>query len=292
MKPRISGFTLVRNSRILDYPFRESVLSALDLCDEYIINCGDSNDDTWKICESLRDEHPNKIRLLSSTWLRQSQTGGFQLKSQTDRALAECQGQWLLYVQADEVLNEREHANIREAIAQADKLETVDGIVFDYVHFYGDYHHQIRGRNWYRREVRAFKSGRNIEAFRDAQGFRKNGKRLLAIPANARVFHYGYVRSTDSLRDKSREMSQWWGEQAPTDPAAFQLKRHVGLSRFNDEHPISMKERIENRNPPFDPSRLPRHWDKNELKNAITLLWEKVFPYRLGEFRNYEMHRI
>jgi hypothetical protein len=290
MKSTLSGFTLVRNASILDYPFRESVLSALDLCDEYIINCGDSDDDTWDLCETLYQEFPDKIRLISSTWERQSQSGGFQLKSQTDRALNECKGDWLLYVQADEVLNEREHSNIRQAIRKANALEPVDGIVFDYIHFYGDYHHEIRGRNWYRREVRAFKARRQIEAFRDAQGFRKQGKRLIAIPANAHVFHYGYVRSTESLRDKSREMSQWWGEKAPTDPAAFQLKRHVGLSRFRREHPLSMKDRIDNRNPKFDPSLLPRHWDKNELKNAITLIWESVFPYRLGEFRNYELY--
>ena len=49
--PKISGFTIVRNATILAYPFRESVLSILPLCEEFIINCGNSTDDTAQIVE-------------------------------------------------------------------------------------------------------------------------------------------------------------------------------------------------------------------------------------------------
>jgi glycosyltransferase involved in cell wall biosynthesis len=286
---QISGFTIVRNAVALDYPFRESVLSALPLCDEYIINCGDSTDTTREQCEALARDYPDKIRLIFSTWQRENQTGGFQLKNQTDRALQECRGKWCVYVQADEVLHEGDYDKVLAAMKKADPREDVDGIVFDYLHFYGDYHYRIQGRNWYRREVRAFKNGRGIEAFRDAQGFRRNGRRLKAIASGAHVFHYGYVRSPESLKKKSGEMSQWWGESAPTDPAAFQLRRHVGLSKFQKSHPAVMRARVAEHDYAFHPEKLPRIWDKNEIKNAVTLVWEKIFPYRIGEFRNYDL---
>ncbi len=286
---RVSGFTIVRNAKKLDYPFRESVLSALPLCDEFIINCGDSTDDTWEICLELQKSFPRKIKLIQSTWEKKAQQGGWQLKTQTDSALKECHGQWCLYVQADEAIHESDHPMILDAMKEANTFDDVDGLLFDYLHFYGNYHYRITGRNWYRREVRAFKNARGIRAYRDAQGFRKGEEKLVVIPASARIFHYGYVRSPASLKTKEGEMAQWWGEQPESEDHAFELKRHVGLKPFHSSHPAVMKERIETKSYPFDPKKCRRHWDGNEIKNAITFLWESIVPYRIGEFTNYKL---
>lgn len=87
-RPTVSGFTIVRNARVLDYPFEESVLSALPLCDEFVINCGDSTDDTLEVCQTLQKRHPEKIRIITSKWEEKNQSGGFQLRHQTDQALS------------------------------------------------------------------------------------------------------------------------------------------------------------------------------------------------------------
>lgn len=288
-KTRISGFTIVRNATILDYPFRESVRSLAKFCDEVIINCGDSDDDTLSICEDLENEFAGKVRLIRSVWARENQKGGFQLKCQSDAALAECRGEWCVYLQADEVLHETDTAALLEGMKRADGREDVDGLVFDYLHFYGNFSYFMKGRNWYRREVRAFKNHRSIEAFRDAQGFRKQGKRLRAIRSGARVFHYGYVRSAKSMRQKSLEMAQWWGEKPSLNVEDCKLVRHVGLRSFSHTHPSVMQERIRRNVDYVDPSKGDRKWDRNELKNAVTLAWEAIFPFRIGEFRNYEI---
>jgi hypothetical protein len=287
---KVSGFTIVRNAVRLSYPFLESVRSALPLCDEFFINCGVSDDSTRELCALLEKENPDKVRILDTVWETQSQAGGFQLKSQSDRALAACQGRWCLYLQADEVFHEKDYPAIRHAMGQAESRPDIDGLVFEYRHFYGSYAYEIQGRNWYRREVRLFKNGRGIEAFRDAQGFRKNGERLKVFPANARVFHYGYVRTPHSLGTKANEMARWWGEKATDSPADVQLHRHVGLSLYRGTHPKVMAAHLQKPNS-FDPKTCPRKWDKNEFKNALTLLWESFFPFRLGEFRNYEIVR-
>lgn len=288
-KASISGFTIVRNTTLLDYPFRESVLSVLPLCDEFIINCGDSEDNTAEVVKTLQQEFPNKIKVLFTEWTRENQSGGFQLKKQSDMALAQAKGDWCLYIQADEVLHENDHATILSAIEKASLRPEVDGVLFDYLHFYGNFSYQIKGRNWYRREVRAFKNHRQIEAFRDAQGFRKAGKRIKVISSGARVFHYGYVRTSESLKKKAQQMAQWWGEKVIQSPESFLLKRHVGLSKFTGAHPQWMANRLKNNGNYCDPMRGKRSWDKNEIKNAITLLWESVVPYRIGEFKNYEL---
>ncbi len=287
-RPQISGFTIVRNASVLAYPFRQSVRSLLPLVDELIINCGDSDDDTAQICEELRSEAPNKIRLLHSVWQRDGQKNGFQLKAQTNAAMAQCQGRWCFYLQADEVLHQADSDRIRNALAEADAQSEVDGVLFDWIHFYGGYDYCIRGRNWYRRECRLFKNDRGITAFRDAQGFRKAERRLHVVASGARVFHYGYVRTPAGLRVKSEQMSQWWGEPPS---AAGELIHHVGLQKYHGSHPDVMHQLIGATPAWFDPRQCPRQWSKAELKNALTLAWEIFFPFRLGEFRNYELPR-
>jgi len=284
-----SGFTIVRNAEILDFPFQESVRSALPLCDEFIINCGDSDDNTLALCKNLQKEFPDKIKIIQTVWERENQTGGFQLKSQSDAAMKICRGNWLIYIQADEVFHEEDYPKIRDAIQKATLLPEVDGIVFDYLHFYGNYSFLARGRNWYRREVRALKNGRGIESFRDAQGFRLSGKRLTAIASQARVFHYGWVRNQEGLMKKTHQLSQWWGEVPSTNQQSFQIYRLFGLAPFQGAHPQIMDGKINSSNHLVDPSRCPRRWNKREIKNAVTLLWEKIFPFRLGEYRNYNL---
>jgi glycosyltransferase involved in cell wall biosynthesis len=284
----ISGFTLVRNALKLDYPFRESVLSILPLCREFVINCGDSDDDTADLCEDLAREY-KQIRVFHTQWNRDNQSGGFQLKSQTDFALNQCQSPWCFYIQADEAIHEQDYPKILHALTEANAIDEIDGVVFDYLHFYGSYDYTIRGRNWYRREVRLLKNRRGIEAFRDAQGFRKGGRRLTAIASGAKVYHYGYVRTPESLRQKSIEMAQWWGDKPKVESKDLAPRRHVGLTRFSQSHPGVMGTRIHGESIEFDPKRCERIWDRNEIKNALTLLWESIVPIRIGEFRNYDL---
>ncbi|NBX93004.1 MAG: glycosyltransferase [Proteobacteria bacterium] len=284
-----SGFTIVRNAELLDFPFRESVLSVLPLCDEFVINCGDSDDRTLEICQTLQKEYPDTVKIIRRVWTRENQSGGYQLKAQTDSALHACQGKWLIYIQADEVVHEADLSLIRKAMSQADSLEEVDGIVFDYLHFYGNFSYISRGRNWYRREVRAFKKGRGIESYRDAQGFRKQGNRLKAMKSGARVFHYGHVRTQKSLQAKAEQMSQWWGEDAKRTIQSYQIVKTFGLAPFKGSHPQLMTERVK-KNPEYvNPQLCKRLWNRRELKNALTVLWEKLVPYRIGEYRNYDL---
>jgi len=285
----ISAFTLVRNAQILDFPFEESVRSVIPLCDELIINCGKSDDDTLLICKKLESEFPHQIKILETEWEQRNQKGGFQLKAQTDAALQICKGNWVIYLQADEVLHEADSPKILEAMKTADSLPEADGLVFDYLHFYGNYSYFCRGRNWYRREVRIFKNGRGIESFRDAQGFRKGGKPIKALLSGARVFHYGHVRNLEGFQKKLKEMSQWWGEDPTSPKKSLEVYRPFGLTRFEGTHPKVMSKKVNKNDVLIDPSQCQRRWTPKEIKNGLTLLWEKVFPFRIGEYRNYQL---
>lgn len=284
---RISGFSIVRNAILLEYPFIESVESILPFCDEFIIACGDSEDATPELCDALSRKYPDKVKVVHSVWQKEKQSGGGQLKRQTDEALAYCKHDWCFYIQADEVFLESDFHHLQPLLEKATRDDRVDGILFNYLHFYGSYSYQIEGRNWYRKEVRLFKNYRGIEAFRDAQGFRKKGNPLTVLESPARIFHYGYVRSPESFQKKQREMDNWWGGAPGKVKKEFpRLVNHIGLKRYSEVHPASMAKKIKAPNP-FDPKDFSRKWDKREIKNLLTLLWEILFPFRFGEFKNY-----
>ncbi len=287
---KVSGFTIVRNGRILDYPFRESIQSILPLCDELIISVGDSEDDTLETCQALVREYP-KIRIIETRWNSKGQRHGFQLSEKTNECLNECRNPWAFYIQADEVVHEADHENIRQALKWADTRPEIDGLAFDYHHFYGDYRHTIQGRSWYRREVRLIRTGeretnQRARSFRDAQGFRIGDGPLTAALAGARIFHYGYIRSPESLRTKAEHMTKWWGASPGND---YRLRRHIGLRRFQETHPAVMNARIDVYPNSFDPKQHPVVWDRRELKDFLTWIWESIIPLRIGEFKNYRL---
>ena len=51
---KISGFTFIKNGQILGYPFVQSIESILPIVDEFIVNIGESEDETLKIINSIK----------------------------------------------------------------------------------------------------------------------------------------------------------------------------------------------------------------------------------------------
>ena len=100
----VSGFTIVRNAVLLDFPVVESIRSILPLCDEVVVNVGASDDDTLDLVRSIGDP---KVRILETVWdFSKRQT---LLADETLRAMRACRGSWGVCVQADEVLPVAEH---------------------------------------------------------------------------------------------------------------------------------------------------------------------------------------
>src|SRR3989475_3354079 len=118
--------------------------------------------------------------------------------------MAACRGAWGVYVQADEVLHEVGAAALREKIREWDGEARVEGLLVEYRHFYGDFDPLATDRHWYRREARVVRLGREIRSFQDAQGFRvgPDERRVQARVTGALMFHYGWARPPQSMRQK------------------------------------------------------------------------------------------
>jgi hypothetical protein len=243
---RISGFSLARNAALLDYPLEEALVSVLPVVDELIVAVapGDPGDDTRGVVESIGDP---RIRVVDAAWDESRQHLAYS--DLTNVALDACEGDWCLYVQADEVLHEEDAETIRARCEELRDDARVEGMLFDYLHFFGDYRHVQRGQGWYAREIRIVRNGIGVRSVRDAQSFRHAGERKLNVAhAHARIFHYGWVRPPARMRTKVDAFWSHRGKTAPlpaeTPSAEYDYGPLGRLPRWEGSHPAVMAGRI------------------------------------------------
>ena len=62
---KISGFTIIRNAVLNDYPILEAIGSILPVVDEMIVLIGNSDDETEQLIQSINDP---KIKIHHSVW--------------------------------------------------------------------------------------------------------------------------------------------------------------------------------------------------------------------------------
>ena len=93
---KVSGFTFIRNGTLLGYPFIESILSALPICDEFIVAVGDSEDDTLARIQAIDSD---KIKIISTQWNEKMQDRGFVYAQQKMIAQYNCSGDWAFYLE-------------------------------------------------------------------------------------------------------------------------------------------------------------------------------------------------
>ncbi|MFZ1705517.1 MAG: glycosyltransferase [Saprospiraceae bacterium] len=284
---KVSGFTFIRNGVLLDYPYIESILSILPIVDEMIVVVGDSSDDTRSKIELLGDD---KIKIIDSVWDETMRVGGKILAQQTNIALDHITGDWGIYIQGDEVMHERYHQTVVHAMKDHLSNDSIDGLLFDYLHFYGSYEFVGTSRKWYRREVRIVKNNPEIRSFRDAQGFQKNNKKLHVKKIDAAIYHYGWVRDPSAQLVKNVTFNKFWHDDdwisKNVNADKFDYDVLESLEKFSFSHPAVMKTRLIHKNWDFhyDPSKI-----KLPIKEKFSRWIERLTGWRIGEYKNYKI---
>ncbi len=286
---KVSGFSFVRNAIKYDYPVVESLRSILPLCDEVVVAVGKSEDDTRARVAAI---DPRKIRIVDTVWDETLREGGRVLAQETDKAFRAIapDADWAFYIQADEVVHEEDLEAIRQAMQRHVDDPRVDGLLFDYLHFYGSYDYVGASTRWYRREVRVVRNRPDIFSYRDAQGFRKRPNRKLRVrPAGARIFHYGWVKHPVAMQRKHVDFNKWWHDDEwvarhVLPRSAFDYSQIDALRRFEGTHPQVMRDRIRQQHWTFDfdPAQQKLDW-----KERLRLCIERWTGWRPGEYRNY-----
>ena len=104
VKPRISCFMIVRNTLSQGYPFVEAIAQALPVCDEMLVGDGGSTDGTLEILRRLEQLNP-KIRVYVDPWPGKS--FAHDLRWATNTLMQKCKGEYILYIQANEIIHEK-----------------------------------------------------------------------------------------------------------------------------------------------------------------------------------------
>lgn len=200
---KISGFTIVRNAEKFYFPIKQSIESILPLVDEFIIALGDNDDNTEEIINSIQSD---KIKIYHRTWDLNPENKSHIYSDETNFALSKCSGDWCFYLQADEVVHEKDLPIIKEACKTYLNDDNVEGLLFDYYHFWGDYNHYLPYHGWYKNEIRVIKNNKNIISVGDAQSFNtKDGAKLRVKQIGANIYHYGWVRPPELMKSKKKE---------------------------------------------------------------------------------------
>ncbi|MET3125360.1 hypothetical protein ABID42_000448 [Arcicella rosea] len=288
---KISGFTFVRNAIKFDYPIVEAITSILPICDEVVVAVGNSEDETLALIQSI--DSP-KIKIIETIWDDSLRKGGQVLAVETDKALAAVSpdADWCFYIQGDEVVHEKYLPVIKQAMQDNLHKSQVEGLLFNYTHFYGSYRYVGNAHRWYRREIRVIKNTGKIRSYKDAQGFRTVDNQKLKVKLiDAYIYHYGWVKPPEIQREKMKSSINFWGEGHDVDKIkevleAFDYSEIDSLTLFEATHPAVMQARIDSVNWMFN---YDIHEKKLSFKNQVKMGIEKLTGYRIGEYRNYKV---
>jgi len=310
---RISGFTMVKNADKLYYPIKAVIASILPMVDEFIVALGDNDPDdcTLQEIQSLNDA---KVKIIHTKWDLKKYPNGTENAHQTDIAREACTGDWLFYLQADEVIHEKYLSVIKAACAENLDDERVEGFLFNYLHFWGDYDHYHLSHGWYPKEIRIIRNHPDIHSWESAQSFRRipdfdhknyrqqeNTFKLQVKQIDAWIFHYGWVRPPRLMQNKRKSLNKIHNRKATlddqyaSDEEVFDYGPLRYASRFTETHPKVMQDWIarfdwadqlyENGSAPTN-----RHKFKHErLKYQIVTFLEQNFNggKTLFSFKNY-----
>lgn len=290
---RISGFSFVRNAVSLCYPICEAIRSALPLVEEFVVAVGPSEDGTLEAIRAINDP---RVRILETPWDSAHFVHGKINAVQTDLALDACAGDWGLYLQADEVLHQDDLPLLRAAAERWLPDPEVEGFLFNYLHFWGDFDSVQWTRNWYRREVRMIRLGRGIRSWKSAQGFRRDERKLHVRETDARIFHYGWVRPPEVMKRKQIALDRlhhdeaWVKDRHPEGaslPFDYGSMRH--LRPFLETHPAVMKAWIEAKRWQAGECRRAgvRHEHEQAKTRFLTWMEDRVLRRQVGVYRNY-----
>ncbi len=288
---KVSGFTIIRNAIKNDYPVIEAITSVLPVCDEFIVAIGKSEDATYDLIKKIPSD---KLRIIETVWDDTLREGGRTFALETDKALQAVspESDWCFYIQADEVLHEKYHDTVREAMIRFKDDKMVDGLLFSYRHFWGSYDYVGESWQWYRREIRIIRNNKDIFSYKDAQGFRKKPNQKLNVKLiNATMYHYGWVKDPRLMQSKMKNWYRFYKDESwinnnVVEDNEYDYSRINSLELFEGTHPEVMMARIARKNWKFDHDISMRRYSKKEkIKRFISSL----IGFRIGEYRNYRI---
>ena len=238
---KISGFTFIRKALEFGYPAAQSIKSILPICDEFIVNVGDSDDGTLELIQSINDP---KIKIITTKWNENLTAKGFVYGQQKMIAQYSCTGDWAFYLEGDEVVHEDDLPKIYDAMKRNLDKPEVEALVFDYLHFYGNHSTYLESPAWYRRAPRIIRN--TIRSYAPDGLFfvvldsNKKGRYPRAALTGATIYHYGWARPERHMNENTRHIQRYWNK-APVSVSYGDIDPAI-IREFKGTHPAVIKD--------------------------------------------------
>lgn len=202
----ITGVMPLRNAVKLGYPFAAAIRSMRKLCAELVVLVDPmSKDDT---IERVRDLAPDVI--VRSPWDMTNHNGhtNCEISVQTAKACAAATGDWILSLQADELLHEEDIEPLRKTVEIAES-KGITAIELQRLYFYGSLE-KLR-ENWTLWMVRLFKRGHWKPDVDGAMRFDPCHPREIKMRSDAaRIFHYSRVGEPGLIAERVRNLDTFF----------------------------------------------------------------------------------
>lgn len=285
---RVSGFTFLKNGQMLGYPFIQSIESILPIVDEFIIALGPCDDETEAMLLAMNEP---KLKIIHTQWNEKMKDRGYVYGQQKMIAQFNSTGDWVFYLEADEVVHEDDLKNIQSAMHTYLDDDEVEALVFDYLHFYGNKNSYLWSPGWYRRAPRILKN--SIRSYAPDGLFwlvldkNKVGRYPKAALANATMYHYGWIRSEEEMNTKSRQVQQYW-DKVHQKIDYSQINQNI-IHEFKGTHPHNMLEWLGDVKGTYkaDPDYV---LNRKEKKHQWMLRLERYFGLELSK-KHYKLIR-
>jgi len=284
----ISGFTFLKNGQSLGYPFVESIRSILPIVNEFVIALGPCDDETETMLLAMNEP---KLKIIHTQWNDKMKDRGYVYGQQKMIAQFNCSGDWIFYLEADEVVHEDDLKGIRSSMEKYLNEDDVEALIFDYIHFYGNKNSYLWSPGWYRRAPRILKN--SIRSYAPDGLFwlvlekNKVGRYPKAALVGATMYHYGWVRSEAQMNLKSEQVQQYWNKSHQAINYS-QIDQNI-IKKFTGTHPEVLKGWLENAE---DIYQADPHYQlsKKEKRHALMLKLENIFGLELSK-KHYKLVR-
>lgn len=288
---KVCGFSFVKSALKYDYSVVEAITSILPVCDKFIVAIGCCDDCTRELIESIDSD---KIEIIDSVCDPSTCRKGHILTSEINKTFDTIPAEydWCFYIQRDEVMHEKYLPGIVLSMRKYLNVKNVDGMIMPFTHFYGTFDYYADSRRWNNSKIRIVRNNKEIRSSNDARGFRwKNAKRLTGIHIDAKMYHYGWVRSPELLLKNLNGAKDYClvrskhirttGQKSE----AFKFEEVTeSLKRFRGAHPKVMQPRIDALN--WHPE-LSTKKKKFNVRYFVCGYFEKLFNQRT--FRNKQL---
>jgi len=287
IKMKVCGFTIVKNAVKYKYPIVEVIKSTLPLVDKFYVALDRGEDNSDEYIQSINSE---KIDLHYTKWAAERKSDlveSWVLSTETNKCFDKISNEydWVIYLQADEVLHEAEYEKLLCLMKNYKNNEEVDGFLFHYYHFWGNFNYISYGRHAFRRAVRIIRNDKNIRSIRDALSFKKkSGDKLVVVDSGCHIYHYGWVRPPKTMERKTIDAT-WTDSLRDFD----YNKDYQTVLPFYQQHPAVMKsfqEKIDWK------VKIDSRVNRVKGKNRFLNWFEKKTGHRLFESQQFIIYGL